>query len=59
MLHVESVLQQHKVDVPEVETLLAGQRLTRKRKQALEAVQQGVEINQDHGHLQKKETKSG
>ena len=58
-LHVESAPWQCKVDVPKMETLLAGQHLTMKRIWALEVVQQGVEINQGHSHLQKKETKNG
>ena len=57
MLHVESAPQQHKVDVPEAETLLAGQHLIGKRVWTLEVVQQGVEVDQSHSHLLKKGTK--
>ena len=56
-LHVESAPQWCKVDAPEVETLLAGQHLIGKKVWTLEAVQQGVEVNQGHSHLLKKGTK--
>ena len=56
MLHVESVPRWCKVDVPEAETLLAGQHIIGKRVWTVEAVQQGVEVDQGHIHLSKKET---